>query len=51
MVNHISSTFSFTPFDVKLQLFNTYCMLYMVLSFGILAIKNVRNFIHSGVKL
>ena len=51
MVNHISSTFSFTPFDVKLQLFNTYCMLYMVLSFGILVIKNVRNFIHSGVKL
>ena len=26
MVNYISSTFSFTPFDVKLQLFNTYCM-------------------------
>ena len=25
MVNYISSTFSFTPFDVKLQLFNTYC--------------------------
>ena len=26
MVNYISSTSSFTPFDVKLQLFNTYCM-------------------------
>ena len=26
MVNYISSTFSFTPFDVKLQLFNTYYM-------------------------
>ena len=26
MVNYISSTFSFTQCDVKLQLFNTYCM-------------------------
>ena len=26
MVNYISSTFSFIPFDVKLQLFNTSCM-------------------------
>ena len=49
LVNYISSTFSFTPFDVKLQLFNTYCMPKTVLSFGILVIKNVRNFIHSGI--
>ena len=51
MVNYISSTFSFTPFDVKLQLFNTYCMPLYGSVLWDLSNKNVRNFIHSGVKL
>ena len=29
--NYIRSNFSFTPFDVKLQLFNTYCIPFSVL--------------------
>lgn len=51
MVNFINATFSFMPYDVKLQLFNTYCMPLYGSVLWDLSSKNVTNFTHNGVKV